>query len=228
MRAAFFDLDGTLTRHRVWQGLMDYFRVHRVRRLTYVFFLVYHYSLYGLYRLGIISQVGFRAPWARHLSWFLRGYSLEQTEAVWDWVVKERINHQWRPDILEVFRGHKEAGDLTFIVSGGPEGLLRRVADEIGADFAVGTRHAVREGVYTGRASGEACQGEYKTILTQGVIAEHGLDIDLSASYAYADSGGDIPLLEMVGNPAAVYPDEELRALAEKRGWRILPEDFGG
>jgi hypothetical protein len=43
--------------------------------------------------------------------------------------------------------------------------------------------------------------------------------VDLSASYAYADSISDLQLLEMVSNPVAVYPDERLRQVARDRGW---------
>ncbi len=40
---------------------------------------------------------------------------------------------------------------------------------------------------------------------------------------AYADSSLDAPVLEMVGNPVATYPDQELLTLAQRRGWQILP-----
>ncbi|MEJ2264139.1 MAG: hypothetical protein P8X95_11875 [Anaerolineales bacterium] len=34
MKAAFFDVDGTLTTTRVWEGLMEYFRQRDLRRWT--------------------------------------------------------------------------------------------------------------------------------------------------------------------------------------------------
>ena len=43
-------------------------------------------------------------------------------------------------------------------------------------------------------------------------------------SVAYADSIYDLPVLEMVGRPVAVYPDEELAAVALERGWTVVPE----
>ena len=127
-------------------------------------------------------------------------------------------------DLLYFLKKHKQDGDLIFLVSGGPVGLLERIAQEIGADYAVGTRHEVINGRYTGRPVLPACQGPNKPALAKALIAEKGLEIDLEASYAYADSGGDIPLLEMVGHPIAVYPDEGLKPVAVERGWKILPE----
>lgn len=38
MRAAFFDVDGTLTKNRVWQGLREYFKTRGLRRWTLAYF----------------------------------------------------------------------------------------------------------------------------------------------------------------------------------------------
>jgi HAD superfamily hydrolase (TIGR01490 family) len=222
MKAAFFDVDGTLTETKVWNGLMDYFEEHRQRYWTNIFFKRVHYGLYLLYRLKLVSQVQFRETWAKNLSWYLRGYSLEEVANIWDWVVTQRISGQWRADILEWLKTHKADGDYVFLVSGGPEGLLQRIAQEVGADFVVGTRHVVENGFYTGKRPAYACQGENKARLVEKVIQEQQLDIDLSASSAYADSLGDLDLLEMVGNPVAVYPEELLEQVARKRQWVIL------
>lgn len=46
--------------------------------------------------------------------------------------------------------------------------------------------------------------------------------IDLAASYVYADSIYDLPLLEAVGHPVAVCPEERLASIARQRGWPIL------
>lgn len=222
MRAALFDVDGTLTDSRVWQGLMDYFTTHRLRRGTYLVFKLYHYFLYFLYKLGLISQTGFRSPWARHLSWFFRGFSLERAEILWDWVVRERTNHQWRKDILAVLDEHKAKGDVVILVSGGPAGLLARIGREIGADHVVGTEHELRDGRYSGKAVGNACQGENKALFVKDLVERLGLDIDWGSSSAYGDAPGDVPMLELVGNPVAVYPDDKLEPIAKERGWRIL------
>jgi phosphoserine phosphatase len=45
--------------------------------------------------------------------------------------------------------------------------------------------------------------------------------VDLSRSYAYADSISDLPMLEAVGNPVAVNPDRRLAAAAKERGWQL-------
>ena len=46
-------------------------------------------------------------------------------------------------------------------------------------------------------------------------------NVDLSRSYAYADSISDLPMLEAVGIPVAVNPDARLHAAAKEKGWQI-------
>ncbi|HET6343270.1 MAG TPA: haloacid dehalogenase-like hydrolase, partial [Gemmatimonadota bacterium] len=45
--------------------------------------------------------------------------------------------------------------------------------------------------------------------------------VDLEASFAYADSLDDLPMLEAVGRPAAVNPDGRLLEAALERGWDV-------
>lgn len=222
MKAAFFDVDGTLTKSRVWHGLMDYFKIHKQNRIVHYSFNVYHHFLYLLNLIKLVPQVRFREIWAKNLAWYLGGLSVEAAEEVWDWVVKERINQMWRMDIVARLDEHNMNGYITFLVSGGPEGLLTRLSKELGVDHVVGTRHIIRNDIYTGKAPEEACLGSKKSILVNRYISECGLEVDLKSSYAYADSLGDLSLLEMVGNPVAVYPDEQLKSYAENRDWEII------
>ncbi len=225
MKAAFFDINGTLTTMRVWQGLMEYFTTHKVRLTTHIFFNLYHYSLYGLHKLGLVSQTNFRVSWALHMAWYLRGWSLARADEVWDWTVTNRLAGQWLPEVRAILGQHRAAGDIVMLVSGGPLPFVQRIAQEIGVEHAVGTEYVVRDGHYTGRAIDPPCLGANKALLAQKRLQELGLQVDFSASYAYADAISDLPLLEMVGNPFPVYPDDALRAVAVERGWKIFPEN---
>lgn len=222
MRAAFFDVDGTLTDHRVWSGLLDYFKVNRVRLLRHYLFTYLHYGLYLVYKIGLVSQVDFRSIWAKNLSWHFAGFSLDRTAEIWDWVIEHRMKGLWRSDILALLQKHKSEGMVIFLVSGGPEGLLERITVEVGGDYAVGTKHQIVEGVYTGRSEGLACQGENKPLLVKEKVNQLGLEIDFQESFAYADSLSDLQLLSLVGNPHAVYPDDGLRAVSLEKGWKII------
>lgn len=219
--AAFFDLDGTLTSTRVWQGLMDYFRLHGLRRWSHRAFLLYHYPLYFVKRMGLLSEYRFRAPWAAHLGWYFRGFSEAQAGEIWQWVVEQYVSRYWRQDVLRIVKEHQDAGHVVALVSGGPQPLLAQIGKSIGVEIAVGTRFVVDHGVYTGMIEGQTCLGANKVTLARARLLELGLDVDLSASFAYADSITDLPLLEFVGHPVAVYPDRELETLARERGWEV-------
>lgn len=225
MRAAFFDVDGTLTDTRVWEGLMAYFKLRGLRRWTHRAFWAYHMPYYLLHKARLISQGTFRRPWAAHLAWYLRGYSPEETHPVWDWVVEDFLSQHWRMDVRRLLDGHRTAGDLVMLVSAGPLPLLERIAREVGASHVVATRFGLRDGRYTGRSLEPVCIDENKAALALAYLESHVVQVDIQASYAYADAISDLHLLEMVGNPVAVYPDEELREVALAQGWRVFPAD---
>jgi putative phosphoserine phosphatase/1-acylglycerol-3-phosphate O-acyltransferase len=223
MRAAFFDVDGTLTSERTWKGLLSYFQEHHLRRATHCAFLAIHYPLYLSHRLGLVSESGFRAPWAAHLAWYVRGYSVERANEVWEYAVDNYLSHYWRADTRLLLDEHCRLGDLVMLVSSGPQPMLEYTAKALGAQHAVGTRFEVRNGRYTGRYMPPVVIDQAKASAPQAYLQERGLQVDLKASFAYADSTTDLGLLEMVGNPMAVYPDKGLRAIAMQRGWRIFP-----
>jgi HAD superfamily hydrolase (TIGR01490 family) len=220
--AAFFDVDGTLTTERVWRGVLEYYKQHGLRRWTARLFWVYHLPLFFLHKAKLMSQSAFRKPWAEHLLWFLKGDTPEQAKPVWDWVTTEYLGKFWRPQGVALIKEHKSRGDLVVLVSAGPTPLTERVAAELGADMAVGTRPAVREGRYTGGVDGLVCIDENKAALARQALAERGIEVDFARSTTYADGGTDIGMLEMTGNPVAFYPDEFLKPIAQKRGWKII------
>jgi len=224
MRAAFFDIDGTLTSERTWKGIMDYFTRNHLRRGMHLAFLTAHYPLYYLRRLGLISESAFRSPWAAHLAWYVRGYTPRQAEPVWEWAVDRFLSQYWREDTRRLLQEHLDLGDMVMLVSAAPLPLVQHIARELGAHHAAGTRFELRGGRYTGRAVPPVVIDEGKAQATQAVLQSLGLSVDLPASFSYADSISDRSFLEMVGHPVAVYPDNALRLLAVERGWRVFPE----
>ena len=91
----------------------------------------------------------------------------------------------------------------------------------LGFEGGIGTRYEITaDGRLTGRIDGPFIYGEGKVEAMRGFADGH--DIDLASSWAYSDSASDLPMLRAVGNPVAVNPDAELRAVAEREGWRIM------
>lgn len=222
-KAAFFDVDGTLTDIRVWEGILEYFQKRGLRKWTHRIYWSYHFPIYLLRKLGLISEGSFRKPWAAHLAWYFRGFSPSETEDIWTWVSHEFLANHWRTDILNLLNQHKQSNDLVMLVSAGPEPLIMYIAHEIGADFGIGTELEIKETKFTGRSIKPVCINEYKAQKVKITLQKHGLAIELADSFAYADSISDQQLLELAGHPVAVYPDEALRKLAIQNSWQILP-----
>jgi HAD superfamily hydrolase (TIGR01490 family) len=221
MIAAFFDLDGTLCSEHVWHAFNRYFTEHRRRRLLLNAFLAVHFSLWPLYRLGLLSQERFFRMWINNMPWLLVGLRPEQGQEIFQWVTDEVLIPTLRPDVASVLRQHQAEGHLVILVSGAFEELLTCLGERLGVQHVIGTRLEVKRGRYSGRAV-KPCFGQDKVILLTELLKRNDLAVDFGQSFAYGDSISDVPVLERVGNPVAVYPDEELRDYASQREWRII------
>lgn len=226
--AAIFDLDGTLFSGHVWDGLFRHHRHHRCNRLLLYGYLGLHIPLWLPYKVGLVSGGYLRLTWARHMSWVLRGMSVGEVARAFDWVADEYVMPLVYTDVVAVLREHQAQGERVVLLSGALEGLLTTIGARLGVDTVLGTRVEVQNGRYTGRSLEPVCQGEGKAARLKTYLAEQGRDVDLSASYVYADSIFDLPVLEMVGHPVAVHPDEDLAALAVQREWPILVSGDSG
>ncbi len=223
MIAAFFDLDGTLCAEHVWQAFNRYFTEHRRRRLLLNAFLATHLSLWPLHRLGLLSRARFFRLWVKNMPCLLVGLRPEESQEIFRWVTDQALIPSLRPDVAEVLRQHQAKGHQVILVSGAFEELLACLGERLGVQHVVGTRLELKRGRYSGRAV-TPCFGHDKVTLLTELLAKSRLDIDLSQSFAYGDSIFDVPVLELVGNPVAVYPDDELWDYASQEGWRILGE----
>jgi phosphoserine phosphatase len=123
------------------------------------------------------------------------------------------------PAAVRRIREHRAAGHTTVLITGAIRPLtrpLRPLFDHVeAAELAVDDR-----GVCTGHLEASPLVGESRAAWMQAWAAEHG--IDLAASYGYADSHSDLPLLAAVGNPVAVRPDVSLFRHARRHRWTIV------
>ena len=228
MIAAFFDLDGTLTTVHVWQALARHHQQTRTKRLALWRYMAAHYPLYFLYRLGLISREEAYTSWARDLCWLIAGMTLAEAQGVFDWVADRQVCPAFRPDVVDLVRQHQSQGHRVVLVSGTMQPLLETIGARLGVADCIGTVPEVREGRYTGRAVAPVCLGSGKVLRMRQFLDGEGAGIDPAASYAYGDGGWDVPVLESVGHPVAVYPEPGLLAEAERRGWPVFPRARAG
>lgn len=124
---------------------------------------------------------------------------------------------------LERLAEHRAAGHLTILLSGSIQPLVDRMGKHVGADVAIGTVLESRDGHFTGRLLGEHVAHAQKAVAVAELAERY--DLDLSASYCYADHRSDLPMLERFGRPVPTNPDRSLARIARERGWEIV--EFG-
>ena len=216
MNAAFFDLDKTV-----------------IARSSTLAFTGH------LYRAGMLGRRALARAAMGQLMYMLFGADEDQLAKArdamlrltkgWDKAEIERIVEEALEEVvapivyaeaLFLIDEHMREGRKVFIVSASPHEVVHPLSRYIGVEDVIATRARVdEEGKYTGEVELYA-YGPEKAAAVKAVAEEQG--IALADSYAYSDSVTDVPLLELVGNPHAVNPDKELRAIAEERGWPIL------
>ncbi len=219
--AAFFDVDGTLYTAHMWRGLMQYAVAHGRKNHAAAYYATLM-PLYGLRKLGWISEEGFRNPWVMRMGWVMRGWTAAEGQAAFRWITDSYIRPTARPDMLGCLAEHVAAGHKVILVSAMLAPVLAMIGEPLQVTGTIGTEVELRDGRYTGRVIPPPCTGIDKDRLTRAYLKARNLNVDLAASYAYADSISDVPLLEMVGHPAAVYPAAQLAAVARDKGWRII------
>jgi len=114
---------------------------------------------------------------------------------------------------------HKNAGHLIAIISGSPECLVRPVAEKLGVSLVFGAKLETQSGLYTGRVFAPLPYGEGKGRYIERLATQYKLD--LSRSYAYGDSPGDLQALQLVGHPFVINPIRGMARIARHKGWPV-------
>jgi len=220
---ALFDLDGTLCSGHLWEGFIKYYLKHKKKRAWILAFWAVHLGSWLLVKCRLWSREKYTAKWMEDLCGIFKGASSEEVLAMFDWVTDNYMLSSLRSDVVDILEWHKQSGHIVVIVSATSTVLLETVGQRLGVSHVIGTKLEVVDGTYTGKVVKPVCFGQNKAKLLQQFIRQNGLKIDLSSSFAYADSISDVALLKLVGNPVATYPDKGLRQFAEDNKWRILP-----
>jgi HAD superfamily hydrolase (TIGR01490 family) len=213
--AAFFDVDGTLTRTTILNPLIWYqrARLSRPRYLLWVTGLLLDVPRLlwidrrSRSRLNVVFYSRYAGLPADHLrAWHRETFA-------------DNLRRRLYPGALARLEEHRRQGHRIVLVTGGLDFVMRPLAEHIGAADVIATHLAERDGVLTGELACAPIADERKGELVREHADKHGLD--LGQSFAYTDSHGDLSMLECVGRPAAVNPDARLRRLAAERGWRV-------
>ena len=213
------DMDGTLTTAETWRGVHDWVKVNRPSGAAQRFVTV-RLPLVILAKLGIINKERFRARWLSDLAALLRGATVDELNAMGEWVVEHYLWPARRTSgltaVADAVANARTAGVQLLLATGGYQQVGDAFARRIGAVAALGTPLEFVDGVATGLLAGATQSGEQKAAAVSRRVA--GGEI----LAAFGDTAADIPLLTAARRAVAVAPDKQLREEAQRRGWEIV------
>lgn len=209
IRAAVFDVDGTILRGRSAER-------------TFIL---------QLFRRGVLGGAAVARYLGRFVATFprdgvlafynrtyLRGKSRELCEEIAEECFQESLRPRISPDAVRTIERRRAAGHEIVLLSGTLDFLLERFRREVGADRARGTVLEAVDGVYTGEVIGPFVHGPGKV---EVVRREMAACYDLEGSWSFADSRADFEMLRLFGHPVLVNATGRLARRGREAGFEV-------
>lgn len=213
--AALFDFDGTIIAgYSATALLQEKFK----RREMGLEEIIETANVMTQYSMGGISFSGLMTAAAK----FMRGVSEESFRDFGEELYKKHIARKVYPETRAIIRAHQAKGHTVAIVSSATIYQIEPTARDLDIEHILCSQYEVENGEFTGEIIRPLCFGEGKVIAAEGLAAATGADLD--RSFFYTDSSDDIELLERVGKPRVLNPNNKLRAIAKDNNWPV--EDF--
>ncbi len=204
MKAAFFDIDGTLFRNSLliehFKKLIKYEVIDISVFIDEVREHFYNWSIRrGDYEMYLLDVTGaFKDS--------LTGIHLDTI----DFVARQVIQINWEKTYLytrKMVKWHKSQGHMVFFISGSPDFLVSKMANKYEVTDYRASTYIMKEEVFTGKII-PMWDSDSKERAMEELVSKYG--VDLSSSYAYGDTSGDLSMLRMSGTPIAVNPNKRL------------------
>jgi len=216
LKAAFYDVDGTLVRTNI---------VH-----AYAYYAMNRGSLRGMagrtlatvagiplfQTLDVVNRKVFNEFFYRQYEGLTEDRLLTLAEDLFEDVLKPALFDESQDLIDEARR----AGCRIVLVSGALDFTIRPLARHLGADDVIANKMQYVGGVATGKVIPPIIEGANKANVIRDYCVKQGVALD--QSFAYSDSFSDYAMLSVVGRPTAVNPDMRLRQVARAYNWPVL------
>lgn len=214
-RVAFFDVDGTLLKSTI----VHYYIYLRSARMPFPlkYFWLIGFLPKTVYYLILdsISRTRFNQVFYRNY----RGMAVAKVKALSAEMFETSLRPKIFAEAVSQIQEHQEEGIDVVLVTGSLDFIVQPIADYLGVDAVLAPQLREEDGRFTGELTTAPLIGEEKAKAAQRYANQH--EISLEDSYAYGDSGSDLPLLECVGHPVAVNPGKKFRQKALESGWEI-------
>ena len=115
----------------------------------------------------------------------------------------------------------KDQGYFLLAVTGSYQEIAEPFAKRYGFDDCIGAILDRKDGVFTANEATRIVYGQKAERINEFIADK---PLTLEGSIAVGDSGGDISMLELVSQPIAFNPSEDLLDIAIERGWKVVIE----
>ncbi len=213
MPASYFDVDGTLVSTNL---------VHPT-----VFYLLNQATpLRTFQRLGrallraptmAVAELVDRRTFNEMLFSSYEGMSEDRLVLLADEVFEKVLRPSLYDSALDLVQKSRDAGHEIVLVSGALDVVMKHFADYIGGATIIANRLEIKDGIATGKLLAPVIAGPEKARVVRAHARANGYDLD--ECFAFSDSYSDVPMLSVVGHPAAVNPDKRLELLAKAYSW---------
>jgi len=215
MKAAFFDIDGVLTKgfviHDFWRYLG---KKGKVAKETVE-------KLEGIREKYDRGDIGYREMVTNAVQNSGKGLKGKKHSDV-----KEEMKMFLETRKIETFRYSsplikmlKENGFTIIAISGSNIDFIVNYKKILGLDEVYGTEYEVIDGLYTGKIKINMALEEGKSATVEKLVN------GMQTAIGFGDTEQDIAILKNVNIPIALNPNNELRKIATERGWSILIEN---
>lgn len=209
---AFFDFDGTvISGYSVMAFIKEQMRRGHLspRELVELGSAMVSFGLGGLGFSGMMVAA----------TQFLRGIREDSYANFGEELFESHIARLIYPESRALIKAHLKKGHTVAIISSATPYQVRPTARELGVEHVLCTELEVKDGVFSGAVIQPPCFGPGKVAAAESLAEQFG--VELNKSFFYSDSYDDIELLEHVGNPRPLNPNQRLLSAAEERGWPV-------
>jgi len=125
-----------------------------------------------------------------------------------------------RASIMRRVKRFRTLGFTLMLITAANSFIAEPIAKMLRFPHLICTQIRQVNGNFTTQIEGIPAFQEGKVQRLEQWLADHNLTLE--NSWGYSDSHNDLPLLRLVENPIAVFPDPILRTYANQHGWKII------
>ena len=214
--AAFYDLEGTLVSTNLVHTLGFYARnqqglLRSLRKSATTVLSLPLFAATDQYSRKVFNDLFFKR---------YKGETEDRLRFFADELFETVLKPAVFPGTFELIEKSRGLGLRQIVVTGALDFSVEPLMKYLGIETYVSNRLEFVNGIATGRLLPPVFAAATKASWIRNYAEQEG--INLSESYAYTDSMSDLPMLSIVGHPAAVNPDMRLRQTALHHDWPIL------